>query len=331
LEAREAFREKVYAGISGNFAEIDAAYFSDCLSRINAEIKGALIRSREENGGLFPTFSPYEITSGGGAFDARNLVRVKKKLPRFLEGNAKGIKMEGFCDPRAVYKAVRESGIFDETLKVYKTSESIEAESPLIGRVRTFSPGLYERESCFLHMHYKYLLALLESGLYDEFYQSAREGLVCYMDPSVYGRSVLQNSSFIVSGVAEDKKLVGRGFQPRLTGANAEVIGMVIGMFLGRKLFYLDKGELVFAFEPKLHSRLFDGGGRASVTAFENTTVTYINPGRIDTYAPGAYIAKIEPDDGRTKRIVDGGVLRGADASLLRSGAFRSVSVYIAN
>ena len=60
---------------------------------------------------------------------------------------------------------VKASGIYDKALKMYKTSESLEALSMEYGRIRAFTPGWLERESVFLHMEYKYLLGLLKAGL----------------------------------------------------------------------------------------------------------------------------------------------------------------------
>lgn len=114
-------------------------------------------------------------------------------------------------------------------------------------------------------MYYKYLLGLLEGGLYDEFYREMADGMVCNMQPSAYGRSILQNSSFIVSDVCEDKSLIGRGFQPRLIGANAEILSMLSLMFIGDKGFVCEEGELFFIPRPKLHYRLFDKNRNAEL------------------------------------------------------------------
>lgn len=328
IEAKEDFRAKVYAGLSGKTVEVRAEKLAALLYAVNKKIKEAIGRAQEENGGIIPTFVPFEVTREGDGFSLKNLRFKKMCVASFLEANAKGLKIKGFCDPEKLYAAVRASDMFDKKLKVYKTSESLENESPMIGRVRTFSPGLYERESCFLHMHYKYLLGLLESGLYDEFYRNMHEGFVCYMDPSVYGRSVLQNSSFIVSSAGRDKALVGRGFQPRLTGANAEVISMVIGMFLGEKLFYMDGGRLCFAFEPKLHASLFDEKGEASFRIFGTTDVVFENPEKINTYDGKVVSLRLIPKSGGAKT-VDGGVLCGKDAEALRGGSFARIEVRI--
>ena len=90
-----------------------------------------------------------------------------------------------------------------------------------IGRARVFSPGWFENESIWLHMEYKYSLELLRNELYDEFFQDFKKVFVPFFDPAVYGRSIIENSSFIVSSANPDRSLHGNGFVARLSGATA--------------------------------------------------------------------------------------------------------------
>jgi hypothetical protein len=62
-------------------------------------------------------------------------------------------------------------------------------------------------------MSYKFYLELLRGGLYEEFFDEIKTGLVPFMDNAVYGRSPLEASSFIVSSAFPDKKMHGAGFQ----------------------------------------------------------------------------------------------------------------------
>lgn len=327
LKAKEEFRSKVYEGLSGKKVAVEAKKIAKLLGAVNEKIKKAVNDETEKNGGIVPTFVPYEVTLQGSRFDVEKLQRKKGRVAAFLEANAKVLKLKDFGNPSEIYSAVRSSGIFDKKLKVYKTSESIENENPMIGRVRTFSPGLYERESCFLHMHYKYLLGLLEGGLYDEFYQNMHEGFVCYMDPAVYGRSVLQNSSFIVSSAGTDPALVGRGFQPRLTGANAEILSMVIMMFIGERLFYMEDGILKFEFAPKLHASLFDKNNEAVFKLFGATDIVFKNDDRINTYE--GTVRSVTLCKGNAQKRIDGGIVSGRDAEALRNGEFDRIIVEV--
>ena len=87
--------------------------------------------------------------------------------------------------------------------------------------VPAFSGRLVENESVWLHMEYKYFLELLRRGLPKEFFTEIQGALVPFLDPVSYGRSILQNSSFIASSAHEDKNLHGQGFVARLSGSTA--------------------------------------------------------------------------------------------------------------
>ena len=93
-----------------------------------------------------------------------------------------------------------------------------------IGRCRIFTPGWLENESVWLHMEYKYILELLKAGLYEEFYDNFKRVLIPFQDPRQYGRSILENSSFLVSSAFPDKRLHGNGFVARLSGSTAEFL-----------------------------------------------------------------------------------------------------------
>ena len=133
-------------------------------------------------------------------------------------------------------------------------------------------------------MTYKYLLGLLKAGLYERFYEEMKVNFVCFMDPSVYGRSPLENSSFIVPTCNPNKAMHGQGQFARLTGANAEVIDMFYLMFLGEHAFTYENGELVFAPSPKLSKDFFDDKDEVSFPLFTNSKVTYHNPNHLDCF-----------------------------------------------
>ncbi len=102
-------------------------------------------------------------------------------------------------------------------------------------------------------MEYKYMLELIKSGLFEEFYEDFRNVIVAFLDPQIYGRSPLENSSFIVSSAYPDEKLHGGGgFVARLTGgANAEFLSMWKIMFIGKGgPFRLENGEIALVFSP---------------------------------------------------------------------------------
>jgi hypothetical protein len=140
---------------------------------------------------------------------------------------------------------------------MYKLNDWLKDCSPKIGRARTFSRGWFENESIWLHMSYKYLLELLRCGLYDEFFTDTRTMLVPFMDPVLYGRSILENSSFIASSVCPDPAARGRGFVARLSGTTAEFIQIWLNLTLGANPFTLDRNTVHFTPEPCLPAEWF--------------------------------------------------------------------------
>jgi len=81
---------------------------------------------------------------------------------------------------------------------MYKVNAPLRDQPIEIGRARAFPPGWLENESIWLHMEYKYMLELVKKGLYEEFYQDFKKVIVAFLDPGVYGRSPLENSSLLL-------------------------------------------------------------------------------------------------------------------------------------
>jgi hypothetical protein len=94
-----------------------------------------------------------------------------------------------------------------------------------------------------------HLLGLLKAGLYTEFFNEIKTNLTCFMDPAVYGRSTLENSSFIASSINPDPYVRGQGFVARLSGSTAEMLSIWAYMMFGKKPFIND-GELKLNLKP---------------------------------------------------------------------------------
>ena len=99
---------------------------------------------------------------------------------------------------------------------MYKVTAPLSGMPEEIGRCRVFTPGWLENESIWLHMEYKYLLEMLKQGLYEDFYAEFKNTLIPFLDPQKYGRSILENSSFLVSSAFPNNGLHGNGFVARL-------------------------------------------------------------------------------------------------------------------
>ena len=172
-------------------------------------------------------------------------------------------------------------------------------------------------------MFYKYILGLLYGGLYDEFFEELKTNLVCFMDPSVYGRSVLENSSFIATSCNPDPETHGKGYVSRLTGANVEFLSMWQYMMFGKSVFKLDDGKLVAEFKPVLPGYLFDENNEISAMFLSKTKITYKNDSRKDTY--NCIVEKM---------IIDGleinsNKLSGDMVVKLRDGSFENITIIL--
>jgi hypothetical protein len=140
---------------------------------------------------------------------------------------------------------------------MFKLNESLKNEDFKIGRIKVFTPGWLENESIWLHMEYKYLLELLKSGLVDEFYKISKSALIPFMDPKVYGRSIFENVSFIVSSAHPDKNIWGQGFVSRLSGSTAEFLSIWIEITSGSNPFFIKDNQLYLKFSPKIPNFMF--------------------------------------------------------------------------
>jgi hypothetical protein len=294
--------------------------------------------------GLTPTYFVFEavkyeavvdeqgqpVISGYGLPKAKVKRFDPRPLPHFLEGPARWMKT--LNDPeeaRRAYEQIRRSDLFDDKIQMYKTSVSLDEEGHEIGRIRAFTAGWLERESVFLHMSYKYLLALLKSGLQEQFYNEMRTSLIPFLDPAVYGRSTLENSSFIATSVNPDPKVHGRGFVARLSGSTAEFISIWMMMMAGPHVFRIEEDELQLAFAPSLPGWLFDEQGEVSFKFLGTTDVTYHNPSRRNTYGPNRVLIQsiaLGRKDGNSV-LVDAPVISGKLAEEIRTGEFATIRI----
>jgi hypothetical protein len=182
-----------------------------------------------------------------------------------------------------LFKEIKASEVYDKKLKMYKTSESLEEVSFEIGRARSFTAGWLERESIFMHMEFKYLLELIKSGLYKEFFEDIKTAMPPFMDSNVYGRSILENSSFIASSSNPDERNHGRGFVARLSGTTVEMLNIWKLMMVGEKLFIYEDGILKFRLNPILTKDFFKDG-IVVTTLLGKVKLVYINNDYKDTF-----------------------------------------------
>ena len=342
VDIRETYRDAVRFGLAGEMCTVSMKTVYEYLEKLKHTVDTNLKGLFEENGGVLPTFLTYEVTKHEPLTDNGEavighyglpLTRPKafrrRNLPAFLEAPARLMKT-GFDKAalQTMHETIKGSDIYDANLDIYKTSGTLSKESHEIGRIRAFTEGWLERESNFLHMTYKYLLGLLKAGLHKEFYEAIETNLVCFMDPEVYGRSTLENSSFIVPSNNPNKKIHGQGFFARLTGSTVEVINMWALMMAGEKPFRMEQGELALKFEPKLKHTFFKDDHTATFRFLKNTDVTYVN-GSMDSTYDKCEIDKIELAGPKGVKTVHSDTLRGADAHHVRDGYYQALKIYM--
>ena len=197
------------------------------------------------------------------------------------------------------------------------------------GRACAFTPGWLENESVWLHMEYKYLLELLKSGLYEEFEQDFHDAAVCFLPEDMYGRSPLENSSFIASSANPNKKIHGKGFVARLSGSTAEFLQIWQLMMFGSRPFVMKDGELTLDLMPCIPSYLAEGVDVIETTFLGSIKTVYRLNG-LKALIPGGYSIKeisLERADGSS---VTKTAVTGEDARLLRSGEYTKMTVEFA-
>jgi hypothetical protein len=314
---------------------------------MEAKMEAGIEKALATNRGLSPSYFYYECTdfsintpgpdtknSDGTSTAAATTVTAKAfkthSLPLFLEGPVRHMKvMRTVDEKRDLYGKVRHSKLFDEALKMYVLSESLEAMGQDVGRMKAFSPGWLENQSVWLHMSYKFYLELLRGELFEEFWAEVATGLVPFMDPKVYGRSPLEAASFIVSSAFPDPKLHGASFLARLSGSTAEFLSMWALMFAGPQPFVVDatSGALQLKLTPALPGWLFTEDGLASFTFLGSVTVTYHNPSKVNTWSAVLARAEVTGKDGKVVAVA-GPVIEGQLAESVRSGGVSAVDLF---
>ena len=337
--AREKYRLDVVATFSGLTVTLPTQYLVTLLGAAEIKTTDGITRALATNGGLSPSYFFYDcvdiatITPKDGTTPTTNKVQCKefktRTLPQFLEGPTRHMKVVTDKATRQdVFQRTKASDIYDQALKMFKLSESLETMGQDVGRMKAFSPGWLENQSVWLHMSYKFYLELLRGGLYTEFFEEIKTGLVPFMDNAVYGRSPLEAASFIVSSVFPDKKLHGASFLARLSGSTAEFLSMWSIMMTGEKPFAVNSaGELQLKLSPVLPGWMFTEEGTVSFTFLGEVSVTYHNPEKVDTWTVTPKTTSIVYLGGATFDSEDG-LLRGEVAESVRNLQVQSIDVF---
>ncbi|MDD5583939.1 MAG: hypothetical protein PHV55_02645 [Candidatus Omnitrophica bacterium] len=341
-DIKEEFRRNTFFFLAGTEKEVTIRSLETFLELLIEKLNGGIEKAKDKNKGEYCTYFMYEVTKyQQKKKTVTPIVFLRRNMPLFLEGFVSLLKVER---SKEVHRALKSSVLFDKELKMYRLNASLAKEPLEIGRSRIFVPGWLENESIWLHMEYKYLLEVLRSGFYEEFYRDFYNCCVCFFEPMRYGRNILENSSFIVSSAHPDKNLWGKGFVARLSGATVELLHMWILLCLGQKPFFVDeRGDLSIRFAPLLKADFFTKkeesidfkGARVLIekdsfafNLFSSTLVVYHNPGRKDTFANAKIVRIVVQIEGR-KHSIDSSVIKPPLSNKIREGKAEKIDIYM--
>lgn len=343
---KEKYRNEIRFGVSGKEKFLEKEDAIEFLSLCSEKLEDGIRRGCDRTGIPY-TYFVNDLRSPGKGRASPPV--SSRPLPLYLEAPVHAMKItDGLFDARSLYSNVRASELYDRDLGMYTLNASLEKEPLEIGRSRVFTPGWLENGSVWLHMEYKFLLEALKNGLYEEFFRDLKTALIPLQDPARYGRSTLENSSFITPSKFFDENMRGNGFVARLSGATAEFLQMLLIMNIGKRPFLLKGGELIFCPTPALEGAFFTDkardiefvfkSGRRKValkagsyafSLFEHTLVIFNNPKRKDTFgSDGVKPVQYRVSYAQAKEnVVDSAVLGEPYAKDLRAGRIETISI----
>ncbi len=329
----ESYRHAVRLGFDGKTTAVDLRPF---LAIMRDKIELGISKAQSFNKNVPPTYFIHEVIdytladtedeNGNPHIDIKGF--TPKPLPAFLEGPVRLMKISSKEKAKALAAAVKESDLFDKKLGMYKVNAPLDDQPHEIGRARAFTAGWLENESVWMHMSFKYLLEMLRGGLFEEFFEAFKNHLPAFMDPDVYGRSTLENSSFIVSSAHPDKNLHGRGFVARLSGSTAEFISMWVLMTAGKNPFQIENDQLILKIEPAIPGWLFKENGTLTFRFLGSINVTLHNPSRRNTFEEGMVINKIQLHSNKETTRIDGSKIKHPHAEEVRAGNYDSIDLF---
>lgn len=328
--ARESYRNDTVHGFSGERQSVDRGVLAGMLERMENAVLDGIRAAVELGGGICPTYFTFEAAEVSETAEGYlPLKLVPHPLPLFLEGPVRWLKLEVPREEKQKLAArVRESGLYDRKLRMYKVNESLADVSFEVGRATAFTPGWLENESIWLHMEYKYLLELLKSGLYEQFAEAFRDAAVPFLDPDRYGRSPLENVSFLASSANPDPSVWGRGFVARLSGSTAEFLQMWQLMFFGARPYRWDGQKLQLSLSPFVPDYLMPGDGVVRAVFMGRIPVTYHASG-LAALIPGETVPVRWILSGRDgmQRSIEGSSLPEQETRAVRNGEVVSIDI----
>ncbi len=304
----ENYRKRTIFGISGKEKIFQLKQIKEILNLFLLKLENGIKKAIDKNTGVIYTYFENEVVKYKILKDKNGKIKKNKKgyvcikplkfkqkfLPYFLEGPVHYLRITADTkEAKKIHNEILNSSLYDKKLKMFKINAPLDNLSLDIGRIKVFTAGWLENESIWLHMEYKYLLELLRNCLAEEFWKISKDVLIPFMDPEIYGRSIFENSSFIVSSAHPERTLHGQGFVARLSGSTAEFISIWLSITCGLKPFYIENGKLYLRFSPQIPKWIFKEG-KFKFKFLGKVDVVYVNHSNKDTYGENkAEIKKI--------------------------------------
>ncbi len=328
-DRKETYREEVCQGVSGRKAIMSSDKLESIFEAFMKRVEEGLKRAVEYGNGICPTYFHYEVTRYEETPKGIKALEFREKvLPYFLEGPVRYFKLDCSMEEKmAAYEKVKSSQLYDKSLCMYKVNASIQEASFELGRAKAFTPGWLENESIWLHMEYKYLLELLKNGMYDQFKEDFKNAAVPFLNAETYGRSILENSSFIASSANPDKRIHGKGFVARLSGSTAEFLQMWQVLMFGKNPFTMEE-EITLELKPYIPSYLIGEEKQVEATFLGRIKVIYELDGRNELSPQRTPVRQyvLTMEDGRIET-VSGHKITGAQAVKVREGKVSEIRV----
>lgn len=333
-DAKEQYRIKTLFGVNGQKIEFTNSYLLDVFVLFYNITKLAIQKAMRIGNGICPTYFSYEVVKFkeiGDEIEPEEF--MVQSMPLFLEGPVNYFKLNIEKEQKKeMYNKIKQSDLYDKKLCMYKINGTLSEASYEIGRAKAFTPGWLENESIWLHMEYKYLLELLNSALYEEFFHDFEKACIPFLDEMTYGRSTFENSSFIASSANPNENIHGKGFVSRLSGSTAEFIHMWQIMMFGKQPFQYENGKLKLIFEPTIPEYLIDQDRIIRATFLGNISVTYhlsnkkpLIPGKYEIKDMKVYYINGE------KKVVKGNNISPNIAQDIRDKKVQEIEVLIEN
>jgi len=327
---KEDYRLNTIQGFSGRRVKRSRKETAQKLRRMERVVLSGIQATEDFAGGLLPTYFTYEATEVLQTEEGPMPGKLEPTvLPLFLEGPVRYLKLPLSKEKKQqLVRNVKDSALYDRKLRMYKVNESLKKVSFEAGRALAFTPGWLENESVWLHMEYKYFLELLKNGMYTDFSQAFHDAAVPFLDPGQYGRSPLENVSFIASSANPDSSIHGQGFVARLSGSTAEFLHIWQILFFGIAPFRWDGKRLSLQLDPCIPDYLMPDDRTVSACFLGNIPVTY-HAYNHDSLIPGITTVAsytLTYQDGHTE-CFHSSILGHAPAIAVREGYVTSIQV----